>query len=156
MKAALLQLNVGDDPEANLPRTVAMVQQASDMGAEFVLTPEVTNCVSLDRAHQRNVLRHEADDPTLAALRDVAAARGIHLLIGSLALKTDDADGRCGMVNAPRADREREDENVGLERARASRTAPTISPRTKAGSRNRTSDLAGWTLTSTSSAGQSR
>ena len=94
MKAALLQLNVGDDPEANLPRTVAMVQQASDMGAEFVLTPEVTNCVSLDRAHQRNVLQHEADDPTLAALRDVAAARGIHLLIGSLALKTDDADGR--------------------------------------------------------------
>ena len=94
MKAALLQLNVGDDPEANLPRTVAMVQQAADMGAAFVLTPEVTNCVSLDRAHQRNVLRHEADDPTLAALRDVAAARGIHLLIGSLALKTDDADGR--------------------------------------------------------------
>ena len=94
MKAALLQLNVGDDPEANLPRTVAMVQQASDMGAEFVLTPEVTNCVSLDRAHQRNVLQHEADDTTLAALRNVAAARGIHLLIGSLALKTDDADGR--------------------------------------------------------------
>ena len=94
MKAALLQLNVGDDPEANLPRTVAMVQQAADMGAAVVLTPEVTNCVSLDRAHQRNVLRHEADDPTLAALRDVAAARGIHLLIGSLALKTDDADGR--------------------------------------------------------------
>ena len=94
MKAALLQLNVGDDPEANLPRTVAMVQQAADMGAAFVLTPEVANCVSLDRAHQRNVLQHEADDPTLAALRDVAAARGIHLLIGSLALKTDDADGR--------------------------------------------------------------
>ena len=94
MKAALLQLNVGDDPEANLPRTVAMVQQAADMGAAFVLTPEVTNCVSLDRAHQRNVLRHEADDTTLAALRNVAAARGIHLLIGSLALKTADADGR--------------------------------------------------------------
>ncbi|WP_299684516.1 carbon-nitrogen hydrolase family protein [uncultured Tateyamaria sp.] len=94
MRAALLQLNVGDDPGANLPRTVAMVQQAADMGAEFVLTPEVTNCVSLDRAHQRSVLRHEADDPTLAALRDVAAARGVHLLIGSLALKTDDGDGR--------------------------------------------------------------
>lgn len=94
MKAALLQLNVSDDPEANLPRTVEMVQQAADMGAAFVLTPEVTNCISLDRAHQQRVLRLETDDPTLAALRDVARERGIHLLIGSLALKTVDPDGR--------------------------------------------------------------
>lgn len=94
MKAALLQLNVSDDPQANLVRTSRMVQQATDMGAAFVLTPEVTNCVSLDRDHQRAVLFHEEDDPTLAALRKMAAERQIHLLIGSLALKTDDADGR--------------------------------------------------------------
>ena len=94
MRAALLQLNVGDDPAANLPGTCAMVRQAANMGAQFVLTPEVTNCVSLDRQHQRTVLRHEGDDTTLAALRDEAAACAIHLLIGSLALKTDDPDGR--------------------------------------------------------------
>ena len=94
MKAALLQLNVSDDPLVNLPRTVQMVEQAADMGAGFVLTPEVTNCVSTNRAHQQAVLHYEADDPTLAALRDVAAANGIHILIGSLALKTDDPDGR--------------------------------------------------------------
>lgn len=94
MKTALLQLNVSDDPVANLPRTVSMIEQAADMGAVFVLTPEVTNCVSSKRAHQRDVLRHQDDDPTLAALRDVARERGVHLLIGSLALKTDDPDGR--------------------------------------------------------------
>jgi len=94
MKAVLLQLNVSDDPVANLPRTVSMIQQAADMGAVFILTPEVTNCVSSKRAHQRDVLRHQDDDPTLSALRDVARARGVHLLIGSLALKTDDLDGR--------------------------------------------------------------
>ena len=94
MKAALLQLNVSDDPAANLPRTVRMVQQAVDMGATFVLTPEVTNCVSTNRAHQRDVLRHEADDETLGALRAAAAQHGIHILVGSLALKTEDADGR--------------------------------------------------------------
>jgi predicted amidohydrolase len=94
MKAALLQLNVSDDPVANLPRTVSMIQQAADMGAVFILTPEVTNCVSSKRAHQRDVLRHQDDDPTLSALRDVARARGVHLLIGSLALKTEDLDGR--------------------------------------------------------------
>ena len=63
-------------------------------GAEFVLTPEVTNCLSNSRTHQAQVLQYEADDVTLAALRDVAAGCGIHLLIGSLALKTDDPDGR--------------------------------------------------------------
>ncbi|WP_147109747.1 carbon-nitrogen hydrolase family protein [Tateyamaria sp. syn59] len=94
MKTALLQLNVSDDPAANLPRTVEMVTQAADMGAEFILTPEVTNCVSTNRAHQQSVLSHEEDDPTLAALRQVASDRGVHILIGSLALKTDDPDGR--------------------------------------------------------------
>lgn len=94
MKAALLQLNVSDDPRANLPVTVAMVRDAAAQGAKFVLTPEVTNCVSTSRAHQNDVLQHEADDITLAALRDVASQTGIWLLIGSLGLKTGDADGR--------------------------------------------------------------
>lgn len=94
MKTALLQLNVTDDPVANLPRTVQMVRQAVDMGAQFVLTPEVTNCLSTSRAHQADVLAHEGDDMTLAGLREVAAETGIHLLIGSLALKTDDPQGR--------------------------------------------------------------
>lgn len=94
MKAALLQLNVSDDPVANLPVTVAMVHDAATQGANFVLTPEVTNCLSTSRDHQRKVLQHEADDITLAALRDVASETGIWLMIGSLALKTEDADGR--------------------------------------------------------------
>ncbi len=94
MKGALLQLNVSDDPVANLPVTLAMVRDAAAQGAEFVLTPEVTNCVSTSRAHQRDVLQSEADDITLAALRDVASQAGIWLLIGSLGLQTGDADGR--------------------------------------------------------------
>ena len=94
MRAALLQLNSGDDPEANLPIILGMVQQAVDQGADLVMTPEVTNCVSSSRERQRDVLRHETDDPTLAALQDVAKTAGVPILIGSLALKTDDADGR--------------------------------------------------------------
>jgi deaminated glutathione amidase len=39
-------------------------------------------------------LQTEADDPTLAGLRATAADLGIWLAIGSLALKTGDADGR--------------------------------------------------------------
>jgi predicted amidohydrolase len=94
MRAALVQLCSGDDPAANLEKTAALIAQAVLGGAEFVLTPEVTNCVSADRARQEEVLRPEAEDATLAALRDLAQAHGIWLLIGSLALKTGDADGR--------------------------------------------------------------
>lgn len=94
MRVGLVQLSVTDDPLANLPVTVDLVRQAIAGGAEFVLTPEVTNCLSSDRAHQRAVLRHEEDDPTLAALRAEAAEAGIWLLIGSLGLLTHDADGR--------------------------------------------------------------
>lgn len=94
MKAALLQLSVSDDPAENLPVTQAMLAEAAAAGAGFVLTPEVTNCLSSDRAHQHAVLSLEDEDQTLAALRADAERFGLWLLIGSLALKTRDADGR--------------------------------------------------------------
>lgn len=94
MKAALLQLNSSDDPVANLPRTVGLIADAAAQGAGFVLTPEVTNCLSQDRAYQAQVLQHEADDLTLVGLREAAVRHGIWLSIGSLALKTHDPDGR--------------------------------------------------------------
>ncbi|SFJ59634.1 carbon-nitrogen hydrolase family protein [Celeribacter neptunius] len=93
-KIGLITLNSSDDPRANLGVTRELVIKAADAGAEFVLTPEVSNCVSSSRAHQKQVLFREEEDPTLAALRETARLRGIWLLIGSLGLKTDDPDGR--------------------------------------------------------------
>jgi predicted amidohydrolase len=94
MRAALIQLNVTDDPAANLAVTLAHVQTAVAGGAGFVLTPEMTNCLSSSREHQRHVFRPEDQDETLAALREAAARAGIWLLIGSLGLATTDPDGR--------------------------------------------------------------
>jgi len=94
MKTALIQLNSSDDPAENLPVTCDYLDQAAKGGAGFILTPEVTNCVSASRTRQQEVLHLEADDPTLTGLRDRANQHGVWLLIGSLALKTDDADGR--------------------------------------------------------------
>ena len=94
MRVGLVQMTVGSDPVANLPQTVAFVRSAAAGGASFVLTPECSNGLSSNRAHQNAVFHYEADDPTLAALRAEAADAGIWLLIGSLGLKTDDADGR--------------------------------------------------------------
>ncbi|QYX57025.1 carbon-nitrogen hydrolase family protein [Roseovarius sp. SCSIO 43702] len=94
LRAGLIQLNSSDDPVANLPQTVTYMRGAAKEGATFVLTPEVTNCVSASRSRQQQVLHHETDDPTLAALRREAEDLGVWLLIGSLAVKTDDPDGR--------------------------------------------------------------
>ncbi|PUB17144.1 carbon-nitrogen hydrolase family protein [Yoonia sediminilitoris] len=94
MKTALIQLNSGDDPIANMRTTSDLIDQAVAQGAGFVATPEVTNCLSVSRSRQQEVLTLEQDDPTLAGLRGMAASHGIWLSIGSLALKTDDPDGR--------------------------------------------------------------
>lgn len=94
MKSALLQLTSSDDPAENLAAVCAMMAEAAAQGARFILTPEVTNCVSTSTTRQREVLQHEEDDQSLAGLRDQAAALGVWLLIGSLGIKTHDADGR--------------------------------------------------------------
>ena len=94
MKTALLQITSGDDPTENLNVVLEMMRDAVSQGAGFVLTPEVTNCLTWNRAHQDAVLQLESDDITLATLRKEAKALGVWLSIGSLALKTGDADGR--------------------------------------------------------------
>ena len=94
MRVGLLQLSVSDDPVANLPVTLNLLADAVAQGAQLVCTPEVTNCVSTDRAHQRAVLMPEARDATLAALRRAAAEHGVWVQIGSLALRTADPAGR--------------------------------------------------------------
>lgn len=110
MKVALIQLTSSDDPDENIETVCGFFDEAVAQGAEFVLTPEVTNCVSTSRSHQESVLCHEGDDPTLKALRERSRRSGVWCLIGSLALKTDDPDGRfanrsflidrCGDISA--------------------------------------------------------
>ena len=101
MRAGLIQLNVGDDPAVNLPGDAEPYPPRGRGGAGFVLTPECTNALSGNRAHQRAVLRHEDQDATLAALRDEAARAGIWLLVGSLGVLTHDADGRFAQPVVP-------------------------------------------------------
>ena len=61
MKVAALQLCASDDPVANLELTISMVQRAAEAGAQFIATPEVTNCVSSSRRrlwHCRRTIKH--------------------------------------------------------------------------------------------------
>ena len=94
VRAALVQLCSGDDPRVNLEVTEALVREAAGGGAGLVLTPECTNIVSGSRARQAAVLAGEGEDATLARMRAVAAELRVWLLLGSLCLKSGDADGR--------------------------------------------------------------
>jgi predicted amidohydrolase len=94
MRAALLQLTSSDQPEDNAATVRDMIGRAVADGAEFVLTPEVTNCVSTSRTHQKSVLHREDSDPTLRDLAAAAAQHRVWLLIGSLAMLTRDEDRR--------------------------------------------------------------
>ncbi len=109
MRAALIQLTVTDDPVANLAAVQGFIRQAVQGGAGFVLTPEMTNCLSSSRDHQRAIFRSEDQDETLAALRRTAQEHGIWLLIGSLGLLTQDGDGRFAnrsfLIAPPRCNR---------------------------------------------------
>lgn len=86
----LIQTTASDKPEENVQNTVQDIRKAKASGATFILTPEVTNCVSRNRDHQRHVLSTQDEDLSLKAFQAVAAELGIWLLIGSLALKADD------------------------------------------------------------------
>lgn len=94
MRAALLQMTSSDLPEENLATASAMLREAKAQGAEFAFLPEVMNCLSTSRGHQESVLKLEEEDATLAGLQALCAELDIWLLIGSLGLKTNDADGR--------------------------------------------------------------
>ncbi|MGR3367304.1 MAG: carbon-nitrogen hydrolase family protein [Sagittula sp.] len=94
MRVALLQMTSSDDPGDNLATMRRMLKEAKADGAEIVLMPEVCNCVSMDRAHQTEVLRQEGDDRVLAGLCAQAAASGLWVLAGSLALKAEPPEDR--------------------------------------------------------------
>ncbi len=94
LRIGLVQFTAGDDPAANTAKLEKLVNKAAEGGAQFVLTPEVSNIISNSRSHQQRVLSGQGDDPTLHTMQALARDREIWLLIGSLALKPDGADDR--------------------------------------------------------------
>ncbi len=85
-KVGLIQMRSGLDPQANLAATLAAIEQAKRAGADYVLTPEMTNIIA-KREHLLATIVDEELDATLAALREAARQLSIYIHIGSLAVK---------------------------------------------------------------------
>jgi predicted amidohydrolase len=85
--AGLVQMRSGLSPQANLDAAVRLIKDAKSAGADYVLTPEMTNILEIKRERLFATIAPEEDDPTLAALRELARKLGIFLHVGSLAIK---------------------------------------------------------------------
>jgi predicted amidohydrolase len=86
-KVGLIQMRSGLEPQSNLAAALALIDEAGRGGADYVLTPEMTNILALKRDHLFAKIVAEEHDPTLATLREVAGRLGIFIHIGSLAIK---------------------------------------------------------------------
>ena len=86
-KAAMIQMRSGLSPAANSDEAVRMIGEAKSAGADYVLTPEMTNILAAKREQLFSVVVEEEADASLATLREVARKLGIYVHIGSLAIK---------------------------------------------------------------------
>jgi predicted amidohydrolase len=85
--AGLVQLRSGLSPQANLDVTLRLIEEAKRAGADYVLTPEMTNIMEVKRERLFAALEPEDADLSLAAFRELARKLDIFLHIGSLAIK---------------------------------------------------------------------
>jgi predicted amidohydrolase len=99
--AGLVQMRSGLSPAANLDAAALLIAQAKELGADYVLTPEMTNIMETRSKRLFASIVPEESDPTLAALRDLARKLRIYLHIGSLAIKLsgEKAANRSFLIN---------------------------------------------------------
>jgi predicted amidohydrolase len=85
--AGLVQMRAGLSPQSNLDAALKLIAQAKSGGADYVLTPEMTNILEVKRERLFAAIAPEETDASLAAFRELARKLGIFLHIGSLAIK---------------------------------------------------------------------
>ena len=86
-KAAMIQMRSGLAPAGNVEAAVRLIGEAKSAGADYVLTPEMTNILAARREQLFAVVVDEDADTSLATLRELARKLGIYVHVGSLAIK---------------------------------------------------------------------
>jgi predicted amidohydrolase len=100
-RVGLVQMRSGRTPAANVAAAVKLIGQASQGGADYVQTPEMTNILELKRENLFAAIVAEEEDAGLATFRDLARKLGLWLHIGSLAIKIspDKAANRAFLID---------------------------------------------------------
>jgi deaminated glutathione amidase len=86
-KAAMIQMRSGLAPGTNIDDAVRLIGEAKTAGADYVLTPEMTNILAAKREQLFAVVVEEEVDASLATFRELARKLEIFVHIGSLAIK---------------------------------------------------------------------
>jgi len=86
-KAAMIQMRSGLTPGGNIDEAARMIGEAKAAGADYVLTPEMTNILAAKREQLFAAVVEEEVDASLATFRELARKLGIYVHIGSLAIK---------------------------------------------------------------------
>jgi predicted amidohydrolase len=90
MRIGVLQMTSGIDPAVNAATLVDAIGTAARDGAGMVFTPEMSGLIDRDRARAARTIVAEAEDGVLQAVRDAAAAAGVWVHLGSLAVRRPD------------------------------------------------------------------
>lgn len=89
-RAACVQLRSSDDVAENIATASSLIRQAHVLGARFIATPENTTLMAPDGGAKLASSYDEAHDPALPVFSGLAKELGVHLLIGSLAIKVSE------------------------------------------------------------------
>ena len=85
--AACIQLNSKRDIELNIAEILRLVDEALELGAEFITLPECTGMMEPNRKLLTEKTPYEQDHSVLIAIRERAMENGAWILIGSLAIR---------------------------------------------------------------------
>ncbi|HTQ83439.1 MAG TPA: carbon-nitrogen hydrolase family protein [Pseudolabrys sp.] len=101
-KAAMIQMRSGLMPASNIDAAARLIGEAKSAGADYVLTPEMTNIMEVKRERLFATIVDEDADASLATLRELARKLAITIHIGSLAIKVspDRAANRAFLIDS--------------------------------------------------------
>jgi predicted amidohydrolase len=100
-RAALIQMRSARSPQANMDAAAKLIGEAKNGGADYVLTPEMTNVMEVRREALFGSIVAEDDDTSLATFRELARTLGIFVHVGSLAVRVspDKAANRSFLID---------------------------------------------------------
>ncbi len=100
-RVGLIQMRSGRSPQANTDAAAKLIGEAKDGGAEYVLTPEMTNIMETGRERFFASIVPEEQDAALTTFRELARTLGIFVHVGSLAIKVsaDKAANRSFLID---------------------------------------------------------
>jgi deaminated glutathione amidase len=104
-RVGLIQMRTGRAPQANLDAAAKLIGEAKSAGADYVQTPEMTNIMEVNREKFFGAIADEESDAGVAMFRELARRLGIHVHVGSLAIRVspDKAANRAFLID-PRGD----------------------------------------------------